>query len=299
MNTSKSAVRKPRPASTVILVREADEKIQIYLIRRSRKSAFMPGNYVFPGGNLEPDDWDFEFWTKQIDLDSKEIEQRLGGGLRVETAVAYGIAAIRETFEEAGILMVKEGQHDRRLSGIQERRMNNKLKPGWFMEWVKSEKVMLSLSELKRWSYWITPKARSHRYDTRFFLTFTPEGQVCIPDNREMTHGLWVGPEEGLTGNQRGETPLSPPALVTLHELLSFGRSEDLKKEIKNRPWGRPRLSILKRFSEGELILLPGDPDYGKESELEPGIISKERISPGKTFTRLWCQDGIWSPVEV
>jgi len=69
------------------------------------------------------------------------------------------------------------------------------------------------------------------RYDTRFFAAAKPSGQVCRPDGRETTHGLWISPEKGLAGNLSGEIPLNPAALITLHELLQYAKLQDLAKK--------------------------------------------------------------------
>ena len=94
-----------RPASTVILVREKYEKLQVYLLRRSAQSGFMGDKYVFPGGTLDAPDMQTAFWEKHVDLQLEEVVQRLGGGLPKEDIFAYGVAAIRETLEEAGVFL--------------------------------------------------------------------------------------------------------------------------------------------------------------------------------------------------
>ena len=231
----------------------------------------MPGNYVFPGGRLEGMDWDQGFWLGHSDLALKEIVRHLGGGLPEEELVAFCIAAIRETFEEAGVLLAgRSGQPLEEVKEICGLRRKEGLDKGWLRELIVREQFSLSLSGLYRWSHWITPEARSHRYDTKFFLAFMPPEQECIPDNLETTHGIWVTPDEGLRGNLRGEIPLSPPALVTLHQLLPCRGMEGLKEEMKGHPWGEPCLSIFRRFPEGQLILLPGDPWFVEEDKIDP-----------------------------
>ena len=102
----------PRPASTVILVREDQGEFQVYLLQRSEKSGFFPGNYVFPGGAVQSEDRDPLFLEGHLDLTLDEISQRLGNGITAEDVLAYGISAIRETFEEAGALLGHTGEPD-------------------------------------------------------------------------------------------------------------------------------------------------------------------------------------------
>ena len=98
----------PVRASTLILVRGEGDKFQIYLLKRSSQSGFMPGNYVFPGGVVDPEDIGLDFWKGHVDMDPGQVKRRFGRGLNIEDAMAHGIAAIRETFEEAGILLARQ-----------------------------------------------------------------------------------------------------------------------------------------------------------------------------------------------
>jgi 8-oxo-dGTP pyrophosphatase MutT (NUDIX family) len=298
MNEAQDRIEIPRPASTVILTREHAGEVQIYLLRRSTKSRFMPGSYVFPGGTVDRGDRDSEQWKPYVDMNLETLDARLGGGLSPEESLAYAIAAVRETFEEAGVFLARK--NEARPEDTQracERRMNGGLSKGWLRDWVSSEQWILSLSGLARWSHWITPEARSQRYDTRFFMASMPSGQQCMPDASETTEGLWVNPEKGLMGNHRAEIPLSPPALVTLYELMGYCTAKDLVKEKASRPWGDACMPILIRFSDGALILLPWDPRYGRCRGLESKDVNKTPLKVGEPFSRLWYRDGVWRPV--
>jgi hypothetical protein len=164
---------------------------------------------------------------------------------------------------------------------------------------VAAGKWTLRFSALACWSHWITPKIRSKRYDTRFFAAFKPEGQDCRPDNRETTHGIWVSPEEALRGNLKGEIPLSPPALTTLHEFLQYPSVGVLKKEMEVRSWGEVRIPRLIPMTGGALLILPWDPQY-HDQEIEAGTedVGKRAAPLGKPFSRLWYSKGIWRPVS-
>ena len=103
MTESNTSPVVPVRASTLILVRGEGEKFEVYLLKRSSQSGFMPGHYVFPGGVVDPEDRNFDFWQGHIDLDRAQVMTRFGGGLNDEGVLSHGIAAIRETFEEAGV----------------------------------------------------------------------------------------------------------------------------------------------------------------------------------------------------
>ena len=294
--------KKPRaltPAATLILTRQLAGELQIYLIRRSLKSGFMAGNYVFPGGRVDPEDRNFEFWQTRADLDPNEIMQKLGGDLTAAEVLAYGVAAIRETLEEAGVFLAYryESTPDD-LEHICQLRLTAGLPPGWFQKLSVSENWTLTLSSLFRWSHWITPEGMKRRYDTRFFVAAMPTGQVCRPDDREATHGLWISPEKGLAGNLSGEIPLSPPTLITLHELLQYTNLQDLAEETQRRPWGEALLPRLIPLEKGAVIVEPWDPLYSHEKiEFDPVGLHKAILPIGQSFSRIWHHQGIWRPV--
>jgi 8-oxo-dGTP pyrophosphatase MutT (NUDIX family) len=288
-----------RPASTVVLVREQERELQVYLLRRSMGSGFFPGSYVFPGGALNLDDGDCEFWQQHIDLPPEDLLKTFGPGLDIEGIIAYGVAAIRETFEEAGVFLAQK-KNDRNdfIGKIFERPSTDALEEGWFRRKVSDEGWMLSFSNLFPWSHWITPEVLPKRFDTRFFTAVMPEGQECIPDDRETVHGLWVSPGKGLQGNLQGEIPLSPPTLVTLHELLKFGTLDSLTQVTRSRSWGNPLQPIHIKLEEGAAIVEPWDPQYGRSVEIDPDGLPGKVIPVGEPFSRLWLNQGIWRPVR-
>jgi hypothetical protein len=177
--------------------------------------------------------------------------------------------------------------------------MAGALQKGWLRQWMTEEGWTMGFSNLSRWAHWITPKIRSHRFDTRFYVAFMPRGQECFPDRREMTHGVWITPQKGLEANLRGEIPLSPPTLVTLQQLLSYSDSRRLEKELKNRPWGEPFQPHLLRLPKGVLYLLPWDRLYDREGEIDTSGLGMETIPVGEPFSRLWYHKGILRPVRA
>jgi len=300
MTESNTSPVVPVRASTLILVRGEGDKFQIYLLRRSSQSGFMPGNYVFPGGVVDPDDIGLDFWKEHVDMDSEQVKGSFGRGLNTEDAMAHGIAAIRETFEEACVLLGRQnGDTGKDLDNLRERRLLGALGRTWLRELVASGEWTLRFSALAPWSHWITPKIRSKRYDTRFFAAFMPEGQECRPDNRETTHGIWVSPEKALRGNLKGEIPLSPPAVTTLHEFLQIPGVGDLKKELEVRSWGESRIPRLVPMTGGALLLLPWDPNYhDEEIQAEIKGMGKKAAPLGNAFSRIWYSEGIWRPIS-
>jgi len=289
----------PRPAATVILIRPHRDEFQVYLLKRNEKSGFMGGYYVFPGGTVDPEDRDAGIWEQHVDRGVEEIVHRLGGGIDIENILAYGVAALRETFEEAGVLLVRQArQREDDLEGICSRRLAGPLSRGWFRDLIVSEGWMLAFSRLKKWAHWITPELMKRRYDTRFFLTVLSEEQVCRPDRHETVHGLWISPREGLMGNLDGRIPLSPPTLVTLDELSRYHRLQDLESAIESRSWGAALFPRLVPVENGAVILEPWDPHYRQDViTFDPQMLEKAVLPIQAPFSRIWLHQGIWRTV--
>ncbi|MBW1997992.1 MAG: hypothetical protein JRJ29_08530 [Deltaproteobacteria bacterium] len=289
-----------RPASTVVLAREEKGELQVYLLQRSGKSGFFPGSYVFPGGAVDTGDGMPDRWEDYVDLTALEIWRRLGNGISFEAIMAYCATAIRETFEEAGVFLGhrKMGGRDTAMENLWEKRRSEELTKGWLWKAVMSGGWILGFSLLARWAHWLTPELMTHHFDTRFFVALMPGDQTCIPDSRETTKGIWVSPKKALGMNLETEIPLSPPTVVTLHELMAYESLEELKRELNARPWGEPRFPRLVRLQDGALILQPWDPQrHADPMEIDPKELEKAVLPVGEPFSRLWLKDGIWKPV--
>jgi 8-oxo-dGTP pyrophosphatase MutT (NUDIX family) len=291
------------PAATLILVREHAGELQTYLLRRSPNSRFMPGLFVFPGGLVEPVDGDEGFWNGRVDVSPAALGPRPGGDLECSLALRYAVAAIRETFEEAGILFAATaGAGSAALKRAEERRRRERLPPDWLKHEVAAEGWTLTVSALWPWSHWITPVGMLRRFDTRFFIAVLPEGQNGRPDLRETTEGRWIGARQALAQNLDGRTPLSPPTLVTLHELAGYASLEHLEQGLPQRGWGEPIFPRLVALDNGRgaVIIEPWDPMYD-QTDLRIGAdkLSECRLPVGAPFSRLWNDGGVWKPVDA
>ena len=289
----------PVPAATVILGRQHREGLQIYLLKRHPRSAFMAGMFVFPGGMVESATDQASGWQEHVDLDPEEINSRFGGDLTGPEALAYAVAAIRETFEEAGVLLTDTAISSRQsLERIGNMRLSHGMKKGWFLRQASAEGWILKLSALARWARWITPTRMPRRYDTRFFLAVMPRGQICRPDNREATRGIWIRPSKGLAANLTGDIPLSPPTLVVLNELQAFTSIEDLLASARDRSWGAALLPRLLPLKNGAVIIEPWDTQYhNDEISIDICGLEKQILPVGAPFSRLWYSAGLWRPI--
>jgi 8-oxo-dGTP pyrophosphatase MutT (NUDIX family) len=290
-----------RKASTVILVREKNKRLEIYLLQRNIKSGFMGGLYVFPGGTVAPVDEGFDTWSPYVDLFPEQIESRLGGnGLSKEDALGFAVAAIRETLEEAGVVLATgQDKTENDLEELTSYRLQKNLPQSWFKKRILRENWQLSLSILGRWSHWITPKLMDKRFDTRFFIVSMPEDQTCTPDQWEASQGIWLDAQTALEKNLEATIPLSPPTIVTLTQLLQFKTVETLKQEIKTRTWNNPIVPCLVQSPDGPLILEPWDPLWGSADAIKTYGLAHKVLGPGSKFSRIWCDQGVWKPVGI
>ena len=301
MNKKKRKIPSLRPASTVILVRQKKEALQVYLLRRSVQSGFMGNKYVFPGGTLDAPDRETAFWQKHVDLQEAEMVQYLGGGFPKEDIFAYGVAAIRETLEEAGVFLAhRNGGGPEDYEKVGKLRLAADLPKNWFLDLIDKDNWTLRFSQLARWAQWLTPERMKYRYDTRFFLVFMPEGQECKPDQRETVHGIWVTPHQGLAGNLSGEIPLSPPTVITLHQLLPYRNLMDLKQDIRHREWGDALAPNMVITSAGPIILEPWDPEWERETvDADKDYLIENILPVGEPISRIWLHEDLWLPVKA
>ena len=290
-----------RKASTVILVREKDKALEVYLLRRSTKSGFMGGLYVFPGGVADSDDFGLESWSPYIDMDQTQIEKQLGGlTFPKEDVTGFSIAAIRETLEEAGVLIASgKGKTKKDVQDVCTFRLNRDLPKSWFRTKIMKEEWVLSFSSLGRWSHWITPELMKKRFDTRFFIVFMPGDQTCVPDDVETKHGIWLTPRNALEQNLEEKVPLSPPTVVTLTQMLKFNNFHELKSEMQTRSWGDPIEPRLVPSSKGPVIIEPWDPMYDTDDKIDISNLSEKVLPPCSNFSRIWCNKDVWKPVGI
>ncbi len=280
----------PSPSATLILYRKDQAELEVYLLRRSSASKFMPGTYVFPGGNLEVEDRDTAFWRNHVDLPADRLPRALDG--EVASMLPYAVAAIRETWEEAGLLL---GDPQQKLHGP----AGNGYGSGPFTPWIRANGIHLSISKLGRWHHWITPELMPRRFDTYFFTAPVESGQSCTPDNHETVHGTWVRPRKALVENLNGALPLSPPTLVTLHQMLPFSNTDALMTETRRRSWPAPIMPRLWPLENSTLIVEPWDPDYAQETvRVDVDRLEEDILPVGAPFSRLWRHRGICRPVR-
>jgi 8-oxo-dGTP pyrophosphatase MutT (NUDIX family) len=198
-----------RPAATVLLVRDRHDGLEVFMLQRNLRSAFVPGVYLFPGGGLDPADGE-------------------GDG-------AYRIAAIRECFEEAGVLLAygRDGQILRLARDDIARRFEGHraaMNAGHlgFHEMCDREGLTPATGALVPFGHWVTPPGAPRRYDTRFFITEAPPQQTPFHDDVETIAHAWIRPTDALARFERKEIELIYPTEMSLRAMASFDDAGDL-----------------------------------------------------------------------
>lgn len=264
-------------ASTVILIRPG-APFEVFLVKRHQKSAFMGGLFVFPGGKLDPEDGE----AAMLDRTAPEpgtlcarLDETPGRPLDPPVAAGLYVAACRELFEEAGVLLARRRREvgpiafaaadvEAHFSGLRAA-----LRAGTtsFAEIVSSEDLILDLGSLTYYAHWITPSRERRRYDTRFFIAAMPEGQTALIDHQEVTEQAWQTPEAALRCYEAGEIGLAPPTLRTLEELAELESIAALQAFAAARRIA-PILPKVAATDGRIAILLPWDPLYaGSDGE--------------------------------
>jgi len=295
----------PKNAATIILLKDKEpEGFEVFLLKRHEKSSFMGGNFVYPGGRVDRDDGSLEICSLSKGITFEEAQKILGGITSPEESFAYWIAGIRELFEEAGVLLAYDQsgnlfQFKNRDEQEKFSNYRNSLHQGkmTICQMAQKEKLSLALDQLHYYAHWITPEARSERFDTRFFLALYPLGQEASHDQKETTAGIWITPQKALEENLNGEVVLSPPTLKTLEDLSQFETIDDVFRSLK-RDNIQPVLPILTKISDGPFLIFPWDPDYNlfQRGQIPAPMDYGHPSQPGDNTTCLLLKEGIWLP---
>lgn len=272
-NTSPSS--KPiQDASTVILLRESAAGLQTFMMCRHSKSGFMGGAHVFPGGKVDAADRE-EAWESRLDTSWLRVSEQLDE-LDLQRAKGFWVAAVRETFEEAGVLLASAaGNFDAQA-------LRTTVRSGAdFLELARKLDFKLSAADLAPYARWVTPDFESQRFDTCFFVAVLPSGQDASHDGTETTSATWLTPAGALGAMESRTIKLAPPTVRTLQWLSGFERAADVMAAaaVRKPPLVRPEIV---QEGDGWFLALPGDSGHSEEVAVLPGS------------TRMLFDHGLW-----
>jgi 8-oxo-dGTP pyrophosphatase MutT (NUDIX family) len=255
----------PSRAATLVLLRDRPVGgLDVLLMQRHRASKFAAGDFVFPGGKIEADDAPADAAAWCAGLDAEEASRVLGVAHPLGAALAYWIGAIRETFEEVGILLARAPggvalRPDPERFQTYRRECHGNKQAFWAM--LKTERLTLATDRLVYFAHWITPEESPLRFDTRFFAAELPAGQEATVDGKEVIAVRWLSPREAIDAAARGEISLRNP---TVRNLALFEGAASATEAL-GRLVGRSVETIRPRvLEEGgtRRVLMPGDPGY-------------------------------------
>lgn len=304
-------VQAIRDAATVMLVRDRPSSgIEVFMLKRHLDSDFVGGAYVFPGGKVDDADRADDLGAICPGRSDAEASALLGidrGGL------AYWVAAVRECFEEAGVLLARQGTSALRpRSSLPTSSESARSGPGSdpsgllvsfadpavadrFVEYrgrlnggelrlvdlCREENLALAVEGIHYFAHWITPHGAPRRFDTRFFVAAAPPGQVALHDDYETVANMWVSPADALVMHAGGELDLILPTIKNLEAIGRFESSAELlaaAAAVEAVPTITPRIRM---DGKGVRILLPWDPGYDRA--MESGALPRGMPLPGRT----------------
>ena len=244
---------KARPAATLILLRSGTSGLETLLLQRTHGAAFLGGAYVFPGGSLDAAD---AATRRVVGLTEAQANARLG---LPSGALAYYVAAVRECFEEAGVLLAAHGDGAPVSAGRAAALLPYR---DHFFELLEKEDLYIPAGALAYYGHWITQPGRPRRFDTRFFAALAPEGQEGAHDATEHVHQVWTTPREALERGRRGEIELVYATQQTLQDLGRFGDPHaafDYARNLQEIPTNR---ACWAQGTQGARVFRRGDAAY-------------------------------------
>jgi len=251
----------PRPASTILLLRDnADREIEVFMMVRHYEIDFNSGALVFPGGSVDKGDQEI--------IENPEL---YSGAQGLDAApLSFRIAAIRETFEESGILLARvrgsKALIDAKRAGEIEAVHRTALCEGktTFQKVLADSGILLALDELVPYAHWITPEGVPKRFDTWFFLAAAPPEQVGAHDGKESTDSIWLPPREALAGGESGRFKLPFP---TTRNLIRLGKQRSVRAALDDAG-GKPIVTVMPvvtKVNGGRQLRIPLEAGYDGE----------------------------------
>jgi len=272
----------PRDAATVVILRDGAQGLEVFLVKRHGLSDVLGGAYVFPGGKLDAADCAPDT-HRHLDQDRAQLHAALGEpGTAPDLASGLFVAALRETYEEAGVLFAHGADaHTGAAADFHAR--------------VLSGSMRLQTQAVHPWSRWITPRMPSvtnKRFDTRFFIAVLPPGQQAAHDNVEATESAWLRPRAALEQYWAREIELAPPQIMSLAHLARYSTAAEAMAQARSQ---LPPLIMPEAFQENDerVICYPGHPRHPVPARALPGPLQlfwrNKRFEPAGGFDALFA----------
>jgi len=287
----------PRDSATVVVLRDRADGCDVLLVERHAASRAFAGAHVFPGGVVDPEDGAAPLHGASA-LGAAAAADRLRES-NPAAALTFWIAAIRELFEEAGLLLARRDGLLLRLDDpttrgrFRDHRAALLAGSTTFAAIVAAERIELATDVLHYFSRWITPVNVPRRYDARFFVAVVPPGQEPLHDERETISTMWVAPRAALEQARAGRLILAPPTVRTLDDLAALGTPAEIIAEARRRTV-TPILPKPVQVDGSMAVLYPGDAAY---DAAEPGATIVD--DPRGRRNRAVMRDGGWQSLRT
>jgi len=257
----------PTDAATVMLLRPYQnatvKDIEVLMVLRNRRSRFVPGYHVYPGGILDAEDYEPRIEGFCRGIDRARASEILPDMSRPEKALGAWVAGVRESFEEVGMLIalrrdgspvtIRTEEERGRFCGYRRALNKGSMK---FHEMLEKEDLVLPLDRLHYFSHWITPEPLPLRYDVRFFVAEAPADQAVAHDGVELTEHLWMRPSVALEEYEKGRIGMVLPQIMTLVDISRFKTVEEAVAAAKKRQVPA-NLTKIRRIGDADVEVMP------------------------------------------
>lgn len=249
-----------RPAATVAVVRDSADGPEVLLLRRHRRSGFAAGAWVFPGGVVDGGDGDLAMVERMDGPTPMQWADRLGLRDPAE-AVSFVTAAVREAFEETGIMLARladDATHPGGSESLEIARRALLAEVVDLRQIIVTRSLRISGGDLLYLAHWITPEPEPRRYDTRFFLARVGADAVCTPHEAEMTESVWLTARGAVHFFESGSLKMLPPTVHTLRRLAGFGSVDEIFAALADAPVPSI-MPVMRVQDDGVAIVLPDE----------------------------------------
>jgi len=246
-------VAEPVPAATILMLRDAPDGLETFMVVRHHQIDFASGALVFPGGKVDPGDYEVRTYCDGAEaIDDKTLAMMAG--------------AIREAFEESGVLLARPAGGSELISGKHLAKLDtyrDQLNRGGLslLDFLKQEDLRLACDCLQHFAHWVTPPMMPKRFDTHFYLAIAPDDHLAVHDGHESVDSIWITPGNAISGSQNGRYTIIFPTLLNI-EMLAL--SKDVKQAMEMArartvvevlPWTEQR-------DDGNYICIPAQAGY-------------------------------------
>ncbi len=256
----KNSSNKLIPASTVLIVRDGKNDLEVFMVVRHHEIDFASGALVFPGGKVDQEDLNIQI-NQFINKEKKINDEEMG----------FRIAGIRECYEEAGVLFANSSENSTRITKnrlsqleVWRDRFNNK--ESSMYDFASQENLTFTVDDLIPYAHWITPDMMPKRFDTRFYIAEAPDGHKGLHDGGESVDSIWISPKRAIEDCNANKRTIIFPTRMNLEKLSKFDNVEDAITSLRKEEIVTVEPKIEKN-DDGVFLTIPENAGYGKIRE--------------------------------